>query len=74
MTTEREEIKQKQICTYDPFYRPSVATEKCVRCLKPARIWSGHVLKDGEKIIAGWCSKRCADAKGFVGLWQEDFQ
>jgi len=47
-------------------------TNKCVRCLKPAKFWSGHVLKNNRKIIAGWCSIRCSEAPGFVGLWKKE--
>lgn len=43
-------------------------TKKCVRCLKkPAKFWTGHVLVNGEHILAGWCGKRCRDTEGFRG-------
>ena len=37
-------------------------TKKCVRCGKPAEMWSGYVEKlSGETVDAGWCSRRCAN-------------
>ena len=56
-------------------------TTTCVRCFKPAKIFTGHVIKlnvyvvDGimpkgkVAVIAGWCSKRCLNDEGFSGLW-----
>ena len=47
-------------------------TTKCVRCLKPAKVWGGHVTGGPRSLIlAGWCSDRCSDASnyGFVGRW-----
>jgi hypothetical protein len=35
-------------------------------------MWSGHVLRNGRQIVAGWCSERCQDAKGFCGQYVED--
>ncbi len=41
-----------------------IATKKCVRCLKPAVSWSGHLLLQAtilerliDSVMAGWCSK-----------------
>ena len=45
-------------------------TRNCVRCGKPAKGHSGHVLRGKEKIIAGWCSNRCRKNPGFVGRYQ----
>jgi hypothetical protein len=45
-------------------------TAMCVRCLKkPARVWSGNVLRDNQRVIAGWCGERCLNARGFSGHW-----
>ena len=44
-------------------------TKRCVRCLKKAKIWSGHVLRRGKWVIAGWCSHKCSNAVGFCGQW-----
>jgi len=45
-------------------------TVKCVRCLKPAKVWGGHVIGGKRNPIAGWCSERCLNAGGFSGRWQ----
>lgn len=37
-------------------------TKNCIRCGKPARFWSGHVHRDGDRLTAGWCSAECYDA------------
>ena len=48
-------------------------TKNCVRCFKPAIRWTGHILKDGERIMAGWCDdcwydgKPTKKAEGFSG-------
>jgi len=43
-------------------------TKNCIRCFKPAKIYSGHVLDDkGKQITAGWCSERCMNKQGFCG-------
>lgn len=35
-------------------------TTKCIRCGKPAVLWTGHVrTKAGEQITAGWCKGAC---------------
>lgn len=44
-------------------------TKNCVRCFKPAKIWTGHVVIDGVKITAGWCSDKCLNTKGFLGQY-----
>ena len=52
-------------------------TMNCVRCGKPAKIWSGHVdyfKYTGNKmrrvsVIAGWCSNRCFNDRGFRGMY-----
>lgn len=45
----------------------------CVRCLKkPAKIWGGYVKRGDKELFAGWCSDRCANARGFSGHWRED--
>lgn len=42
-------------------------TKNCVRCLKrKAKIWGGHVKKDKEDVLAGWCNK-CREISGFSG-------
>lgn len=46
-------------------------TTCCVRCGKPARMWSGHILLGKHKVVAGWCLKGCLDVKGFVGHHHE---
>lgn len=43
----------------------------CVRCGKAAKLWCGHVLAGEKKIIAGWCSKRCQEERGFSGHLEE---
>lgn len=48
-------------------------TTRCVYCIKrKATIWTGHVLKSKEKILAGWCSKCIEKARtgGFSGHWK----
>ena len=38
----------------------SYQTKRCVYCLKkPAKIWTGHVIRGKEVIVAGWCSRKC---------------
>ena len=33
-------------------------TKKCIKCLKPAICWGGHVIDDDKKVIlAGFCAK-----------------
>jgi len=52
-------------------------TGNCVRCGKPAKFWSGHVdyfQYIGNKmrrvsVIAGWCSNRCFNNRGFKGMY-----
>lgn len=45
-----------------------VKTTNCVRCFKPATIWTGHIKKGKGTIIAGWCN-RCIKVKGFSGQY-----
>ena len=47
-------------------------TKKCVRCLKPAKFWCGHVLYGKKKVTAGWCSKRCYNVQGFKGIYAHE--
>ncbi len=49
----------------------SLQTTACVYCGGPATIWTGHVLRKGEKIMAGWCSETCAKEPGFVGHYKK---
>ena len=52
-------------------------TLNCVRCCKPAKFWSGHVdyfKYTGNRmrrvsVIAGWCSNRCFNDRGFRGMY-----
>lgn len=47
-------------------------TKYCVYCLKrPAKVWSGHVLRYGKHILAGWC-RRCnrRNKDGFFGQYK----
>lgn len=38
-------------------------TTKCIRCNKPAKMWTGYVLKrNDDKVLAGWCSSHCEKA------------
>lgn len=49
-------------------------TKYCVRCLdKKATIWTGHVIRDGKRIKAGWCSycNSSVAAYGFVGHYKK---
>lgn len=51
-------------------------TTKCVKCLKPAICWTGHVVAyGGKKILAGWCKKHeftdIASKDGCFGPWRE---
>lgn len=36
---------------------PNYSTEFCIVCLKPAVVYSGHVLKGKEQVLAGFCKK-----------------
>jgi hypothetical protein len=47
-------------------------TKNCVRCLKPAKFWSGHVRDGKGTTYAGWCSERCHRIMGFKGLYRKD--
>lgn len=53
--------------------KPRNGVANCVRCRKPARYWSGHVVwtDTGQlrKRIAGWCGTRCMRIRGFYGRW-----
>jgi hypothetical protein len=66
----------------DRFRNPAefvyLSAENCVRCMTKAKLHSGHVVKDGEVVTAGWCSDECADkiaqvvsptGAGCVGQW-----
>lgn len=46
-------------------------TRYCVRCGKVAGVWSCHVLRGAQKIIAGWCSQSCMVAEGFRGQYKK---
>jgi hypothetical protein len=50
-------------------------TKRCIRCLKPAKMWGGHVRnRKGEDVLAGWCSKRCNRAmQGYYGPFLAKF-
>lgn len=48
-------------------------TSKCVYCLKkPAKIWSGHVVRGKKTITAGWCGRYCQHRgeQGFSGHYK----
>lgn len=51
-------------------------TQKCVKCGQSPNIYTGHVSKDGEAIIAGWCSHQClysqkdSHGRGHFGEWE----
>lgn len=46
-------------------------TERCVRCLKPAKFWTGWVARGKRKVTAGWCSTRCCRAwTGYAGNYE----
>ena len=45
-------------------------TKNCVRCFKPATMWTGHIIYKGKTAIAGWCSDKCLDTKGFKGHYK----
>lgn len=47
-------------------------TKNCVYCLKrSATSWCGHVLKDEEKLLAGWCHLH-SPGTGFVGHYKKN--
>lgn len=55
-------------------------TKNCVRCFKLATTWSGHVLRDGKQIMAGWCDD-CKqeddiqkESEGFVGHYRKEMK
>lgn len=63
-------LYQGEIATTD---KPRYGVARCVRCYKPARLWSGHVvyMDTGQqrKRIAGWCGVRCMRVRGFFGQY-----
>lgn len=51
------------------------STRNCIRCFKLAKLWSGYVIDSKkEKILAGWCSKRCLDIRGFSGHFRKEMK
>ena len=46
-------------------------TTNCVRCVKKAKLWSGHILIDGEEVTAGWCGMHCLNYQGFKGQYTD---
>jgi hypothetical protein len=55
-------------------------TAKCVICLNKAFFYSGHVLKDGQKVTAGFCTydhayegERIAAPNGCLGEWKPEY-
>jgi len=46
-------------------------TNNCVQCGAPAKFWSGHVLRHGKKVIAGWCGNHGIYKDGFVGHYRK---
>ena len=46
-------------------------TKKCIRCSKPAKVWTGFVVDRWyATVIAGWCGKRCMRAwSSYHGLY-----
>jgi hypothetical protein len=63
----------------DPRTQPiQKQTVNCVRCMKPANTFSGHVIMGREKVHAAWCSDECRKAisevvspsgMGCMGQW-----
>lgn len=57
-----------------------MTTDKCIVCLEKAQYFSGHVLKDGKKITAGFCSsEHLFEATrnvygGCLGDWKEEYE
>ena len=47
-------------------------TKNCVLCFKKANIWTGFILKNGEKILAGWCSEKCLKDNAFKGHYKKE--
>ena len=47
-------------------------TKYCVYCLDEKAVsWCGHVLRDKEYLLAGWC-KKCENIEmGFVGHYKK---
>jgi len=43
-------------------------TTKCIICLKKATCYTGHVVKEGEPISAGWCREH---AEVYLRPWDE---
>ena len=47
-------------------------TKFCVFCLKEKAVsWCGHVLRDKEHLLAGWCEKCEHIEAGFVGHYKK---
>lgn len=51
-------------------------TENCIICNRRAKFYTGHVIRNKEYIIAGFCGNDClriADvpAGGFIGYWNK---
>ncbi len=42
-------------------------TKNCVVCFKPAVMFTGHVKRGPESVIAGWCKKHWERPIGFCG-------
>ncbi len=54
------------------------STVNCIECFKEAKNWGGHVHKENEMIIAGFCNdhfnntKGYKDCKGCFGIWSSE--
>jgi hypothetical protein len=58
--------------------REQRSTENCIVCLNKAIVFTGNVLKENKRVIAGFCSKEHANelksnAKGCFGEWKVQY-
>jgi len=46
-----------------------IQTKHCIQCGRIAKSWAGYVVKNGKKIIAGWCGYHYET--GYCGTWKK---
>lgn len=57
-----------------PIERKFRQTKFCIYCLKKKAVsWGGHVLRDKERLLAGWCTVCLAKTipLGFMGHYKK---